>query len=103
MNEQGILQMLGLSSKAGRAVSGEFQCEEALKSGKARLVVVAQDVSANTYKKFKKKSEYYHVPFYQLSCNKEGLGRAIGKEKRSCVAVTDTGLAGSILKKMEEN
>ena len=103
MNEQGILQMLGLSSKAGRAVSGEFQCEEALKSGKARLVVVAQDVSANTYKKFKNKSEYYHVPFYQLSCDYEGLGRAICKEKRSCVAVTDTGLAGSILKKMEEN
>ena len=103
MNAQGNMQMLGLCSKAGRAVSGEFQCEEALRRQKAKLVVVAKDASANTYKKFKNKSEYYHVPFYQLSCDKEELGRAIGKEKRSCVAVTDIGLAGSILKKMEEN
>lgn len=96
-----VMQTLGICSKAGKAASGEFQCEEAIRKGVAGVVFVSKDASDNTYKKFKNKCEFYHVPFYMLSCSKEELGRAIGREKRSCVAVTDEGLAGVLMKNLE--
>lgn len=101
MNEKKVLQTLSLCSKAGKIASGEFQCEDAVRKQSASIVFVSSDASGNTLKKFRNKCEYYHIPFYQLFCDKEELGRAIGKEKRSCVAVTDTGLAGLLLKNLE--
>ena len=47
------LSMLSLATKAGKTVTGEFSTEKAVKEGKAYLVVVAQDASDNTKKKFK--------------------------------------------------
>ena len=102
MNEKRVLQTLGLCSKAGKAASGEFQCEDAVRSRTARVVLLASDASGNTVKKFQNKCEFNHIPIFTLFCNKEELGRAIGKEKRSCVAVTDAGLAGVLLKSLEE-
>ncbi len=43
--------------KAGKVASGEFSTEKAVKTGKARLVIVADEASANT----KKISEYVSV------------------------------------------
>ncbi|MBQ7915363.1 MAG: ribosomal L7Ae/L30e/S12e/Gadd45 family protein [Firmicutes bacterium] len=103
VNEKKVLQMLSLCSKAGKVASGEFQCEDAVRRGTACVVLVSGDASDNTCKKFSNKCEFYEVPFYKLSCDKEDLGRAIGKEKRSCVAVTDGGLAGALLKNLKEN
>jgi ribosomal protein L7Ae-like RNA K-turn-binding protein len=103
VNEKKVMQMLSISSKAGKVASGEFQCEEVIRKGSACVVLVSADASDNTCKKFSNKCEFYGVPFYKLSCDKEVLGRTIGKEKRSCVAVTDEGLAGALLKNLKEN
>ena len=46
--------MLGIATKAGKTVTGEFSTEKAVKEGSAYLVVVAGDASNNTKKKFKK-------------------------------------------------
>ena len=46
------LSLLGLAAKAGKVVSGEFATENAVKSGKAFLVLTAEDASNNTRKKF---------------------------------------------------
>ncbi len=102
MNERKIFGLLGLSSKAGKIASGEFQCEEAIRSGKARVVLTASDASENTKKKFRDKSAFYHIPYYEIPADKARLGRAIGREERSCAAVTDAGLAADLLKYLEE-
>ena len=44
--------MLGLAMKAGKVSSGEFATEQAVKSGSAYLVILAETASANTQKKF---------------------------------------------------
>ena len=44
---------------------------------------------------------YRDIPYAEYS-DKEGLGRAIGKEIRATLCVTDEGLAGQIHKKMVE-
>ena len=43
--------MLGLAMKAGKVSSGEFATEQAVKSGSAYLVILAETASANTQKK----------------------------------------------------
>ena len=39
------LSLAGLAAKAGKVVSGEFATEKAVKTGKAYLVITAQDAS----------------------------------------------------------
>ena len=47
-----VLSLIGLAMKAGQVVSGEFSVEKCIKSGKAKLVIIATDASENTKKKF---------------------------------------------------
>ena len=52
MKTDSVLRMIGIAAKAGKVVSGEFMTENAVKSKEAYLVIIAQDVSNNTRKKF---------------------------------------------------
>ena len=47
MKQDRILSLLGLTTKAGAVVSGEFSTEKAIKEGNAKVVIVAQDASDN--------------------------------------------------------
>lgn len=94
------LNLLSIAAKAGKIASGGFLCEKALQDGSARLVLIAEDASANTCKRFQDKCTYYDVPFKVIG-NKDLLGHRIGKEFRTVVAVTDEGLANQIAKKLE--
>lgn len=100
LKQSKVLSLLGLAIRGHNLVSGEFQTENAVKSGHAMLVIVAEDASANTKKFFTDKSSYYGVPIYQYG-TKENLGRAIGKERRSSLAVCDAGLAQAVIKALE--
>lgn len=100
MKMDNALRMVGLATKAGRIDSGEFMTENAVKSGKAALVIIAGDASDNTKKKFSNMCEFYQVPIRMYS-TKEELGHAMGKEFRASMAITDEGLAQAIMKKMD--
>ena len=102
MKSDRILSLLGLSARSRNLVSGEFSTEKAVKAGKAELVIVSSDASDNTKKLFSDKCRFYGIPFY-LSGTKAELGRAIGKEIRSSVAVMDKGLAETIIKRLENS
>lgn len=100
MKPDKVLSMLGLATKAGKVVSGEFSTEKAIKSGKAYLVMVAEDASENTKKEFSDSCSYYQVPFV-IYGTKETLGHCIGKQMRASLAVIDEGFGREIAKKME--
>lgn len=95
-----ILSLLGLCIKAGKLKSGEFGTTEAVKSFKAYVVIVASDASDNTKKEFRDMCSFYEVPYYEYS-TKEELGRAIGKDLRSSVAVCDEGFSKSLISYLE--
>ena len=99
MDDNKIYSLLGLCQKAGKLVSGEFSVENAIKGGKACMVIVSSDASDNTSKKFRDKCDYYNVPFYMFG-DKEKLGHAIGKEVRTSIAITDDGFAKSFQKNL---
>ncbi len=91
---------LGLAMKSGNVASGEFMTEKAIRSGTAKLVIVAEDASDNTKKKFRNSCSYYQVPMAVFG-EKEILGNAIGKEFRASLAVLDQGFASSISKNLD--
>ena len=81
-----VLSLISLATKAGRCASGEFMTEGQTKSGRASLVVVAEDASDNTKKKFR---------------DKDTLGHAMGKQFRASLAILDEGFAKGILKELK--
>lgn len=94
------LSMISLATKAGKTVSGEFSTEKSVKDFTAELVIVAQDASENTKKKFRNMCEFYEVPIYFYG-DKDTLGHAMGKEFRASLAVTDAGFAKGIKKHLD--
>ena len=94
------LSLIGLATKAGKTVSGEFMTEKSVKTGKGYLVIAAGDASENTKQKFRNMCEFYEVPLYFLS-DKENLGRAMGKEFRASLAVQDDNFAKAIIRALE--
>ena len=97
-----VLSMLGLAARSRNVVSGGFATEEAVKNGKAYLVIIAENASDNTRKKYSNMCEFYKVP-YRYYSEKDILGHAIGKEERSCLAGTDAGFADSIQKHLVDS
>ena len=94
--------MLGIAAKAGAVASGETAAEHAVRSGKASLVIISEDASDNTRKKFTNLCRYREVPFVVFGA-KAALGRAAGKGERSSLAVTDPSLAEALLSRMHDH
>lgn len=83
---------LGLATKAGRLIAGEETCERAVKSGRTYLVIVSDDASENTKKRFSAICGSRNIALRYFGM-KEMLGRYTGKGIRSVIAVTDKGFA----------
>lgn len=98
MNEKQFLSLLGLAQKAGKIVSGEVAVQNAVRTGKAKLIIIAADASENTRKMYRDMSVHYNVSLYN-GLLKEQMGAAIGKMHRAAIAVTDDGF-GKILAKV---
>jgi len=86
------MSLLGLANRARKIISGEELTVKQIQSGKARLILLSADASANTTKKITDKCNSYEVP-YKMVENRHLLGQAIGKEARVVVAVLDDGFA----------
>ncbi|ABY92932.1 LSU ribosomal protein L7AE [Thermoanaerobacter thermohydrosulfuricus] len=93
--------MLGISKKAGKLVSGNYSVDKYLKLKKVFLVVLATDVSKNTFKKFATMCERNKVPYIVYS-TKELLAKAIGREMVGVIGITDEGLANVLLDAAKE-
>ena len=98
MSQNKALSMIGLATKAGKVASGEFCTEKEVKSGRAYLVIVADDASDNTKKKFQNMCDFYQVPIYFY---KDTLGHAMGKEFRASLVILDEGFAKGIRKHID--
>ncbi|QUH20794.1 L7Ae/L30e/S12e/Gadd45 family ribosomal protein [Alkaliphilus sp. B6464] len=96
-----IKNLLTLAAKSGNIVSGDETCINYLKKNAIHLIILAEDASENTKKKFKDKASYRDIPirFWQ---QKEELGNTIGKASRTIIGVIDKGFAEKILKYLDE-
>lgn len=101
MTNQAVLQLLGLAARARKVISGEELVVNEIRHGKAKLVLLASDASANTSKKLTDKCTYYNVELHVLG-DRYVLGHATGKEARVALAITDSGFAKKISSLLNE-
>lgn len=92
-----IYSYIGLAMKAGFLVGGDFMVEKMVKTRKAKLVLIAEDTSMNTRKKYENMCEYHKTCLY-LFGTKESIGNAAGKEYRAILAICDKGMAEAVKK-----
>ncbi|MGI6283165.1 L7Ae/L30e/S12e/Gadd45 family ribosomal protein [Caproicibacterium lactatifermentans] len=90
-----ILSMLGLCRRAGRIQLGHDPVLESVRSGKARLVLLARDLSAHTAGGIQYAAQQMGIPVCVLSCTMEEMGAALGKYA-GAAAVEDTGFANKL-------
>jgi len=101
MTEGKICSFMGMAVKAGQAVSGTFMSDKAIKTGRARLVLVAKDASENTKKGFRDAGKFYEAVVKEIG-TKELLGKFSGKKERTAVAITGESFANKLVSMIEE-
>jgi len=102
MNRQRISGAIGLAIRAGKCSQGTEGCEKAVRSRKAKLVLVDPAAAENTRKSVRNLCDYYHCPWMILP--EEGMLEDItGGANRKVLSVNDNGFAQMILKYNQED
>lgn len=107
--ENKVYTLLGFAQKAGKLVSGDDSVFIALNKKNPKLIIVAEDLSENSRKKFeqklftaaKSKKKSTETAVFTFG-TKVSLGHAIGKSPRGLVAVMDENFAKAIAEHLEK-
>ena len=95
------LNYLALARKAGFAELGEEPVGVAAREGHARLVLVASDASDHTWRRAKSFVAGTRQQLIRLHSTKDEMGFAIGRTSLAIAAITDVGLALSLVKSLD--
>ena len=68
---------------------------EAVRTGRAQLVLLAADAAENTCKRVRDKCAHYTTACAATAYTREALGRAAGVGSLSCAAFLDAGFAAA--------
>ena len=98
-----ILNLISMSKKAGRLEAGEEPTASAARSRDAKLILVAQDASDNTYRRVRHMGQGGYVTWVSVPYTKAELGHAIGRTSIAMLAITDTGLATAIIRGLAQD
>lgn len=93
---------LSLARKAGLAELGEEPVGAAAKAGKARLVIVARDASDHTWRRGLSFVAGTAQPCIRVPYTKDEMGFAIGRTALAMAALTDAGMALSLVEALEQ-
>ena len=85
MGTNRLYNAIGLCQRAGKAKSGAFAVENAIRSGKAKLVLLEEGASEATKTHYEHLCAAHGVPLVLV----ETVGSAIGKDAHIVMAVTD--------------
>lgn len=85
--------------KGRKAGKRELFSRKGRKNGSACAVIVACDAAHNTKKLFDQKCNFYEIPYFEFG-DKDSLGKFVGKEFRTSIAILDEGFAKQIIKYM---
>lgn len=91
------INYLGIAMKAGMLTTGEVNSGSAVRSGKARLLLLAQDASDNAVSRAMGFIFGRDVPIIKTPYTKQTLSEHTGKAGCSMAVFTDIGLADSFM------
>ena len=92
-NQEKALHLLGIARKANRLAIGEEPAGIACRSGKARLLLVAQDAGEHTVRRAQSFCRSGKPAWMQVGFTKEELGNGLGCNACALCAVLDPALA----------
>ena len=90
------MALLGMARRAGALAYGTGSTRRALKEGRARLILFAQDASETQREKVMKLLRHGRTPRATLG-TREALGSAVGRAPVSAIAVTDREFAKELV------
>lgn len=93
-----VLSLLGLAARARKISCGDILLKD-IRSSRVSLVLISEDASDNTKKKYSDKCRYYQID-YLIIGNINELSQAIGKDNRVAVGIKDSGFASKIKSKL---
>lgn len=96
------LGLLGLARKAGKLELGEEPAGAACRSRRAKAVLLARDAADNTVRRAERLAQTAKVPCIRTAFSKAQLGWQLGRAFCAVLAVTDSGLAAGICRKLAE-
>lgn len=95
-----VQQYLGLMRRSGNLTTGQELVLNLIRSKKARLVLLAEDIGESSRKRIIDKCHFYEIPVVVAGLKAE-ISAAIG-QSRSVVATTNKGFAEGFLKRLNE-
>ena len=94
------LNILSLARKAGLAELGEEPVGAAARLLHAHLIIVAGDASDHTWRRAKSYAAGTDQACIRVSYSKAELGLAIGRQELAIAAITDAGMALSLVESL---
>ena len=98
-SKRSAFALLGLARRAGALERGTGSTQRAVKDGRARLVLLAQDASQVQRDKVLKLLRHRETPRVVLGSRAE-LGAAVGSAPVSALAVTEAGFANQLVSQL---
>ena len=95
-----VYQMLGFARKAGLVSVGTMAAKTSLVRKRARLLVMASDISPRTQESLIGECKKNGIPWIVVG-DKYKLGASVGKAHRVAVTINDGNFAQAILRLME--
>lgn len=93
--------MIGMCKKAGKLKSGGDTCLKEIRAGKATMIIVAEDASQNTKKRFMDACKNKKIEIIEFGTG-EMLGKMAGKDYRTIIGIMDENFKKAILSKMNK-
>ena len=100
INKENLLGLLGLSSRAGKVISGTDACIEYINKNKIKLMILAKDASDRTKLKFNQIAASKKIPIYEFGSIDE-ISKSIGKKNKAIIGITDINFSKEIIKRFD--
>ena len=94
------LHLLGLARKAGKIEVGEEPVGSICRARKAKVLILAKDAADNTVRRAQHFAEAGNTLCVHTPFTKGEIGWAVGRESCAMAALTDAGMAASLVKKL---
>lgn len=92
MSDEKLRGAIGLAMRAGKCISGREACLSAIKANSAKLIIIDDNASKNTYDEWSHISDIKRLRLITL----KGLDWAIGRPDKKIAVITDNGFVKMI-------
>ncbi len=92
-----LISMLGMAYKARKTISGDESLRKSIRDQKVKLVIIAEDASDNTKKRFINSAKYYKINYY-IVLTKAELSKSSGTNNRAVIGIIDLNFSTTIEK-----